>query len=297
MRYAFTGWPGYPEETPPAMLTLVTGCRGRIGSTLAALLRDRGHPVRAASRNPAELSLPAGVPAVACDLGDPGTFAAALEGVDSVFLYAESSHINDFLSAARAAGVGHIMLLSSSSVLAPDAASNPVAASHLAVEEALAASPTGWTFLRPGDFASNAYQWAGALRSGRPVDLPYPLSQTSPIDETSIAEAALAVLTDTRLQGASYHLTGPESLTATEQVELLAAASGSATTVNAVSREAWKESVAPFLPSEFAEGLLDHWAATDGSPAEVTRDMEKLTGRPARTFASWAAEHAAAFRP
>ncbi|MHC3818166.1 SDR family oxidoreductase [Streptomyces sp. DT9] len=279
------------------MLTLVTGSRGRVGSTLAALLHDRGHPVRAASRNPAELAPPAGVPAVACDLGDPGTFPAALDGVDSVFLYAQPSHIDDFLAAARAAGVGHIVLLSSSSVLAPDPASNPVAASHHAVEEALTASPLRSTLLRPGDFASNAYQWAGAFRSGRPVDLPYPLSQTSPIDETSLAEAALAVLTDIRLQGASYHLTGPESLTATEQVELLAAASGSATTVNAVSREVWKESVAPFLPAELAEGLLSHWAATDGSPAEVTRDTERLIGRPARTFASWAAEHAAAFRP
>ncbi|OKK15409.1 NmrA family transcriptional regulator [Streptomyces sp. CB02488] len=279
------------------MLTLVTGSRGRVGSTLAALLHDRGHPVRAASRNPAELAPPAGVPAVACDLGDPGTFPAALDGVDSVFLYAQPSHIDDFLAAARAAGVGHIVLLSSSSVLAPDPAANPVAASHHAVEEALTASPLRSTLLRPGDFASNAYQWAGAFRSGRPVDLPYPLSQTSPIDETSLAEAALAVLTDTRLQGASYHLTGPESLTATEQVELLAAASGSATTVNAVSREAWKESVAPFLPAKLAEGLLSHWAATDGSPAEVTRDTERLIGRPARTFASWAAEHAAAFRP
>ncbi|WP_371772562.1 NAD(P)H-binding protein [Streptomyces sp. NBC_01438] len=279
------------------MLTLVTGSRGRVGSTLAALLHDRGLPVRAASRNPAELAPPAGVPAVACDLGDPGTFPAALDGVDSVFLYAEPSHIDDFLAAARAAGVGHIVLLSSSSVLTPDPAANPVAASHHAVEEALTASPLRSTLLRPGDFASNAYQWAGAFRSGRPVDLPYPLSQTSPIDETSLAEAALAVLTDTRLQGASYHLTGPESLTATEQVELLAAAAGSATTVNAVSRETWKESVAPFLPAELAEGLLSHWAATDGSPAEVTRDTERLIGRPARTFASWAAEHAAAFRP
>ncbi|WLQ42466.1 NAD(P)H-binding protein [Streptomyces laculatispora] len=278
------------------MLTLVTGCRGRVGSTLASLLHQGGHAVRAASRNPAELSLPAGIPAVACDLGDPTTFAAALEGVDSVFLYAEPSHIDDFLAAARAAGVGHIVLLSSSSVLAPDASSNSIAASHHAVEQALTASPLTATLLRPGAFAGNAYQWSGAFRSGHPVDLPYPRSQTSPIDETDIAEAALAVLTDARLQGAAYHLTGPESLTATEQVELLAASSGTPVTVSTVSREAWKESVSPFMPAEIAEALLDHWAATDGSPAEITDDAEKLTGRPARTFAAWAAEHAAAFR-
>ncbi|MFF1922833.1 NAD(P)H-binding protein [Streptomyces sp. NPDC058221] len=278
------------------MLTLVTGCRGRVGSALASLLHSGGHAVRAASRNPAQLSLPAGIPLVACDLGDPTTFATALEGVDSVFLYAEPSHIDDFLTAAQAAGVGHIVLLSSSSVLAPDAATNPIAASHHAVEAALIASPLTATLLRPGAFAGNAYQWSSAFRGGRSVDLPYPRSRTSPIDETDIAEAALAVLTDTRLQGAGYHLTGPESLSIAEQVELLAAASGSPVTVNAVSRDDWKDSVFPFVPAEIAEGLLDYWAATDGSPAEVTGDTEKLTGRPARTFAAWAAEHAAAFR-
>ncbi|WNI24186.1 NAD(P)H-binding protein [Streptomyces sp. ITFR-16] len=279
------------------MLTLVTGCRGRVGSALAALLHAGGHGVRAASRNPDQLSLPPGVPAVACDLGDPATFPAALAGVDSVFLYAEPSGIDAFLDAAGAAGVRHIVLLSSSAVLAPDAASNPIAASHHAVERALTASPLTATLLRPGAFAGNAYQWSQAFRSGRPVDLPYPHSGGSPIDETDIAKAALAVLTDERLQGAAYHLTGPESLTAAEQVAVLASASGTPVTVRTVSRDAWKQAVAPFVPEEIAEGLLSYWAATDGLPAEVTGETEKLTGRPARTFAAWAAENAAAFRP
>lgn len=278
------------------MPTLVTGSRGRVGSALVSLLHQDGHAVRAGSRKPGELSPPAGVPAVACDLGDPGTFAAALDGVDSVFLYAEPSHITAFLAAAQTAGVTHIVLLSSSSVLDPDAGSNPIAASHHAVEQALTGSPLTTTLLRPGAFAGNAYQWSESFRSGRPVDLPYPHSATSPIDETDIAEAARAVLTDATLQGAAYHLTGPESLTAAEQVELLAAATGSPAAFRTVSRSAWKDAVSPFVPEAIADALLDYWAATDGSAAEITGDTEKLTGRPARTFATWATENAAAFR-
>ncbi|HEY9328432.1 MAG TPA: NAD(P)H-binding protein [Streptomyces sp.] len=278
------------------MLTLVTGSRGRVGSALVSLLHRDGHAVRAASRNPVDLPLPAGVPSVACDLGDPSTFAAALEGVDSVFLYAEPSHITEFLAAAQTAGVAHIALLSSSTVLDPDAASNPIAASHHTVEQALTDSPLTTTLLRPGAFAGNAYQWSESIRSGRPVELPYPNSGTSPIDEADLAEAALAVLTDARLQGSAYHLTGPASLTAAEQVEILAAASGSPVTVRTVTRAGWKAAVSPYMPEEIAEGLLDHWAATDGSAAEVTGETAKLTGRPARTFAAWAADHAAAFR-
>ncbi|MFE6668360.1 NAD(P)H-binding protein [Streptomyces sp. NPDC057697] len=282
------------------MHTLVTGCRGRIGSTLVSLLRDGGHTVRAASRTPGDLdsaALPADVPVVACDLSDPATFGAALDGVDSVFLYAEPSGIDAFLSAARSAGVGHIVLLSSSSVLAPDAQDNAIAASHHAVEQALTASPLTTTLLRPGAFASNAYQWAPSVRAHGSVDLPYPDSHTSPIDTTDIAEAAFAVLTDPRLRGAAYHLTGPESLTVAEQIGLLANASGRPIAINTVTPAAWKESVAAFVPERIADALLAYSAATVDVPAEVTDNIEKLTGHPARTFAAWAEEHAAAFRP
>ncbi|PZT72453.1 MULTISPECIES: NAD(P)H-binding protein [unclassified Streptomyces] len=278
------------------MLTLVTGCRGRVGSALTALLHQGGHPVRAASRNAAEPAPPPGVPAVTCDLDDPSTFPAALEGVDAVFLYANPAHIDAFLTAARTAGVSHIVLLSSSSVLVPDPATNPIAAEHHAVERALTASPLTTTLLRPGAFATNAYQWSGAFRSGRPVGLPYPRSEGSPIHETDIAEAALAVLTEPALRGAAYHLTGPESLSAAEQVEILAAASGTPVTVEEMSPAAWQEAMSPFMPAGVAEGLLMYWAATDGRRAEVTDAVATLAGHPARTFAAWATEHAAAFR-
>lgn len=120
---------------------LVTGSRGRVGSALISLLHAAGIPVRAASAAPEKLRLPPGVDPVRCALDDPATFPTALESVTSVFLYAEPSHIDAFLDAAEAAGVEHIVLLSSSSVLDPDAAENPIAATHLKVERALAASP------------------------------------------------------------------------------------------------------------------------------------------------------------
>ncbi|MFE7615177.1 SDR family oxidoreductase [Streptomyces sp. NPDC057496] len=284
------------------MLTLVTGCRGRVGSALVPLLLRAGHSVRAASRAPEQLSgptaaLPADVPVVACDLGDPATFPAALAGVDSVFLYAEPSGIDAFLAAAEAAGVEHIVLLSSSSVLAPDVLGNPIAASHHAVEQALIASPLTTTLFRPGVFATNAHQWSRSVREHGSVDLPHPRSHSSPIHEMDLAEAALAALTEPRLQGAAYHLTGPESLTAAEQIDLLAAASGHPIAVNTVSGEAWKESMAAFVPEPIADALLAYMAESEDSPAAVTDEVERLTGHPARTFATWAEQHADAFRP
>ncbi|MFF8288491.1 NAD(P)H-binding protein [Streptomyces sp. NPDC016309] len=281
------------------MTVLVTGSRGRVGSTLLTLLHDRGVPVRAASAGPAGLVLPAGVAAVRCDLRDPATFPAALDGVDSVFLYAEPSHAEAFAAEARAAGVRHVVLLSSSAVLSPDAEANPIGASHLAAERALAAAAAGGafdvTFLRPGAFATNALQWAPAITSTGVVDLPHPEAVGDPIHEEDVAEVAYAALTDDRLRGSTLVLTGPEALTFTEQLEVLGRVTGRGITVRPVPPEEWKASVAQYVPAEFADALLDHWSACTTGPVALTRTVEEVTGRPARTFARWAADHADAF--
>ncbi|WP_328583115.1 NAD(P)H-binding protein [Streptomyces sp. NBC_00370] len=277
------------------MTILVTGSSGRVGAALVPLLHGAGHDVRAASRRPERLSPVPGVEVVACDLGDPGTFAAALDGVDSVFLYAEPAHIGEFVRQARTAGVTHIVLLSSSSVVLPRADDNPIAVAHLDVERALTASPVEATFLRPDAFATNAYQWAGAVRTTGAVDLPYPRAYTSPIHEADIADAAFAALTEARHRGGAFLLTGPESLTFADQIAVLAEITGREIAVNARTPEAWREATSAFMPPPVAKALLQYWAAQDGVRSEVTDAIQHLTGHPARTFTTWARDHAAAF--
>ncbi|WP_282793465.1 NAD(P)H-binding protein [Streptomyces sp. CC224B] len=271
------------------MTVLVTGSRGAVARRLTALLRERGLAVRAASRQPE------GPDVVPCDLTEPATFASALKGVTSVFLYAEPSCADAFAEEAAAAGVEHVVLLSSSSVLAPDAADNPMARSHLDAETALEAAPFRTTFLRPGAFAANALAWSWSLRAGRPVSLPYPGSHSDPIHEADVAGAALAVLTDPALGGRPYVLTGPQSLTFAEQIGILSRATGRDVPVREVGREEWKKEMADYMPPGFADCLLDWWRAHDGVPVELTRCVEQLTGRPARSFAAWARDHAADF--
>ncbi|MEV3991914.1 NAD(P)H-binding protein [Streptomyces sp. NPDC049837] len=281
------------------MTVLVTGSRGRVGSTLLTLLHGKGVPVRAASASPAGLAAPAGVDTVRCDLGAPETFPAALDGVEAVFLYADPRHIDAFIAEARTAGVRHIVLLSSSAVLSPDAGANAIAAPHLAVERALAAASADGsfdvTYLQPGAFATNALYWAPAVRSAGAVDLPYPDAVGDPIHEADIADVAYAALTDDRVRGSSHVLTGPEALTFAEQLAILGRVAGREVTVNAVTPEEWKASVAPYVPAEFADALLAHWSACAAAPVPLTRTVEEVTGRPARTFAQWAADHAEAF--
>lgn len=269
---------------------LVTGGRGAIARGLSDLLTARGVPHRLASREPDKPGT------VHCDLTDPATFPGALAGVRSVFLYAEAAAVDAFVKEAVTAGVEHVVLLSSSSVLAPDAADSPLAASHLAVEQALLASPLRTTLLRPGSFASNALGWAWSLKSGRPVHLPYPGSYCDPVHETDIAEAAFAVLTDPSLGGRAYTLTGPQSLTFTTQLAIVGEAVGRPIPFEPVSREQWKAEVDGYIPGPYAEALLDFWASTDGLPVDLTDAVERLTGHAPRTFETWSVDHADAFR-
>ncbi|WKK24380.1 hypothetical protein QZH56_01575 [Streptomyces olivoreticuli] len=111
------------------------------------------------------------------------TLRTALTGVTTVFLYAAPDRITDFIDHAQQAGVTHVVLLSSSSVLGPDPDSDPLAKSHLDVERALLASPLTTTILRPGSFASNAGAWAWPIKAGRPVSLPFPGAHNDPIHE------------------------------------------------------------------------------------------------------------------
>ncbi|MFF7297607.1 NAD(P)H-binding protein [Streptomyces sp. NPDC008265] len=272
------------------MSILVTGARGAVARGLTTLLTARGVPHRLGSRAPDTPGT------VHCDLGDPGTFPAALEGIRSVFLYADASRIEDFVAEAVTAGVEHVVLLSSSSVLAPGAADSPLAASHLAVEQALSASPLRTTLLRPGAFASNALGWARSLRAGRPVRLPYPGAHTDPVHERDLAEAAVAVLTDRAHAGRAYTLTGPQSLTFAAQLAVVGEVLGRPTAFEPVSAEEWKAEADGRIPGPYADALLDFWAASaDGSPAAVTGAVERLTGHPARTFEEWVRDHAGAF--
>ncbi|MFE2307751.1 NAD(P)H-binding protein [Streptomyces sp. NPDC059411] len=269
---------------------LVTGGRGAIARGLSSLLAAHEIPHRLASREPDKPGT------VHCDLTDPATFPDALVGVRSVFLYAEAAAVDAFVKEAVEAGVEHVVLLSSSSVLAPDAADSPLAAAHLAVEQALLASPLRTTLLRPGSFASNALGWAWSLKSDRPVHLPYPGSYCDPVHEADIAEAAFAVLADPSLGGRAYTLTGPQSLTFAAQLAILGDAVGRSIPFEPVSREQWKAEVDGYIPGPYAEALLDFWAATDGLPVGLTDGVEQLTGHSPRTFAAWSADHADAFR-
>ncbi len=209
---------------------------------------------------------------------------------------AQPEGIDGFVQAARAAGVRHVVFLSSSSVVEPGAETDPIARRHQAVEQALERSGCAWTFVRPGAFATNALSWAPTIRAEGVVRLAYPRAESAPIHEADIAAVAVAALTGETLHGAAPVLTGPESLTRERHVTLISTAIGRDVRCVELTPEQARAGMARSMPPPFVDGLLRMWAATDGVPAPISDAVTRITGRPGRGFLPWARDHATAFR-
>ncbi|MGV9662516.1 SDR family oxidoreductase [Nocardia niigatensis] len=277
------------------MTVLVTGARGQIGRAVLTTLHARGLPVRAASKDPSALDLPAGIEAATLRGDDPESLTAALKDVRQVFLYADPGAADTFVKAAEQAGVEHVVLLSSSAVDSPDAASNPIGASHLAVEKALTASTLAATVLRPGGFDSNAFGWIAAVAAGQPIEHPYPDAALAMIHPRDIADIAVAALTGPELRGRTVGLTGPEAISFRAQIAALSEAVGREIPIVTITPEEARTQLTQTMPPYIVDALLTIWALTTEQPETPRDTTETLLGVPARTFAQWARENAAAF--
>jgi len=279
-------------------MILVTGATGKVGRHLVAGLLGEGAAVRALTRDPASAKLPPAADLARFDPDQPETISRALVGTTAVFINATAvgSQITGLMTAAASAGVGRAVLLSSFTVRDHGAQPYSIGAQHQALEAAVAASPLDWAFLRCGGFAANTLAWAPAIRAEGVVRAPYLQAATAPIAEQDIAAAAVTVLLGDGHSGARYVLTGPQSLTQAEQAHAIGVAVGRNLQTEELPPEVFRRAASAHMAPAAVDDMLRHFASYVGRTAEMSPDLEKLTGRAGTTFAEWAHEHAARFR-
>ena len=90
---------------------------------------------------------------------------------------------------------------------------------------------------------------------------------------------------------AEYVLTGPDSLTQSEQISTIAHAIGRSLRIE----ETPPGATVPGLPPTAARMLLEAWAAAAGHPAFISSTFQEVTGTPPRSFLQWASENAGEF--
>ncbi|WIY02787.1 NAD(P)H-binding protein [Amycolatopsis mongoliensis] len=281
------------------MTILVTGARGNVARALVGRLLEDGHEVRAAGRDPGRTRLPGGVEVVAADLARPENWDAALDGVTKAFLYAGTAGLGGFL--ARAGGLAQVVLLSA--LGADPASADAITRAHGEAEQAVRDSGIPWTFLRPGGFAANRLLWADSVRAGVVRD-PFPDSHAALIHEADIAAVAVCALTSSGHLGAVHTLTGPESLTVRDQASVLGRVTGRPVVVEPQDLDDYRRELTAAFEArglgrvgsaEVIEARIRRLAALVGRPQATTETVLAVTGRPARSFAEWAGDHAGDF--
>ncbi|MFF4958945.1 NmrA family NAD(P)-binding protein [Streptomyces sp. NPDC001222] len=266
--------------------TLVIGATGTTGSRTAARLAAAGHRVRAASRS--AIPVP-GATAVRFDWYDPATHGDAVAGTDRVYLVPPvgdpdpAAVMLPFLEGARTAGVRRAVLLSSSAI----AAGGPAAG---AVHEALPGLFDEWAVLRPSWFMQNftgTHAHAASIRADGVVLTATGSGRVGFVDAEDIAAVAVHALTDDRAPGTDLVLTGPEALAYDDIARIYAEATGRPVTHRRLTHGQLRDHLTKTagIPAEFAAMLatMDRTIA-EGAEDRVTDTVERLTGRPPRTF-------------
>ena len=161
-----------------------------------------------------------------------------------------------------------------------------------------AASGLEWTSLRPGSFMQNFLRYADSVKAagvfyGCQGDAPIAL-----IDTRDVAAVAARCLVDGGHAGKVYELSGPETLTYAEAAAALATASGRPVAYVDVPPAAARQGMVDAgLPPWLADDLVGLAALFEGPLGrQTTSVVADVTGRPARTFAAFAREHAGLFR-
>jgi NAD(P)H dehydrogenase (quinone) len=278
---------------------LVTGGSGQLGRRVLELLLEAGSGrLIATTRNPEKLADLAirGVVVRQADFDDAGSLPSAFAGADQLLLISTDAvdkpgrriaQHRGAVQAAVQAGVKHVVY---TSLTRPEPGS-PVtfAPDHYGTEQALAASPLGWTILRNNvytDFLLRALPQAVA--TGKLVAAAGE-GGAGYVTREDCARAAAAALTSQGLDRKILDITGPAVVTHAELAKIASDLTGRPVAyVRAEPEELRKGLLAAGIPEVFADIVVSFDVArAKGTLAVVSDAVAELTGRAPMSVAAF----------
>ena len=284
-----------------AKTVLVTGATGTVGRDVAKLLSKKGAAVRAGVRDQAKARqrFDDDIALTTFDFENEGSFAAALDGVEKVFLLPpllpnQVELTNAFVDAAKRAGIRRIVKLSVIGI--DDAPQFTFGKWHAANEQHIRESGLAFTFLRPNSFMQNFIIYFPP-RNGS-IYLPWGNGTASFVDTRDIASVAAEVLTSDGHEEKIYTLTGPAALGIADVARILSEAVGRKFKYVDVPEGAARDGMLQAgIPEWQVEGIMElHAINKQNRWSAITSDIEKVTDSPPTDFAQFARDHAEKFR-
>ncbi len=295
---------------------VITGASGQYGRcvTDSLIALDRATDLILITRNPDKL---ADRTAQGCtvrygDYDRPETLAAAVEGAEKMLLIsgtrvgARVVQHGAAISAAAAAGVKHIAY---TSFIGIDDEANPaeVRHDHIETERLIRASGMAFTMLRDAHYADAMILMAGpgVMASGQWVSNSGD-GREAMVWRDDCAACAVAVLSGAGHENRIYNITGPELQDFAEVTALMAEITGKPLAYVAVDDEAQyamfdamgiprrpvDDQYVGGIPWNSDDMITFGRAIREGFLEVCSNDVEKLTGRPARSVRQMIEENA-----
>ncbi len=272
---------------------------GKVGSEAARLLAQRGASVRVLARDPEKATAlrQVGVDVAEGDLDAPATIDAAMQGVTSVVLVSPAVPAQELNVIDRAvrAGVGHVVKITSKA-----SADSPIARQRgqAEIEAGLLASGLGYTLLRNNFYMQNFLMLAPAIAQTNSFGSSAGAGQVGFIDTRDVAAVAAEIAASPAAHvGKTYSLTGPELLSYADVAAVLSQVLGRPIVFSERTIEEDKQALMSVGVPEPIAAMNAHAVSliAEGDAAWLSEDVPAVLGRPARTFAQFATDHAAAF--
>ena len=284
---------------------LVTGASGTVGSEVVKQLSRNGHAVhiKAAAHSIENIKKVKGndkAESVQIDYNKPETLAAALKGVDKLFLVTPETLnapelVSNLVTEAKKAEIRYIVRLS-----AMGESSIASVRLHLEGEKIIEESGIPFTILRPNTFMQFFVNFYGpTIKNNNAFYGSVEDANVSFIDIRDIAAIVVKTLTDNdKHNGKVYTITGPEALSHYQVAEILS---------NATTK---KINYVDIPEKEFQRrkkeiGLNDWWlnlmieafySFRKGYHSQVSSTVEEITGNKPIPFSQFAKDYTQAFK-
>jgi uncharacterized protein YbjT (DUF2867 family) len=283
-------------------MILITGASGTVGRTVLSEVARTGKAHRAMYRSKEDAAkAPSGTETVIADFADKSSLAAALRGVESVYLVC--SPIPDLpqlesnmIDACQSAGVRRVVL---NSALGAGDYPKSFPAWHRKVEDKLTATKLAYCILRPNSFLQNIVAfYAPTIRSQGAFYAAMGDARVSYLDVRDIAAVAAKALQGGEHDGKTYELNGLEGVTFSEVAERITKLTGVAAKYVDIPVEAQRKAMLDQgMPEWQVTALLELQAYYTGGQGGATDGLlARLLGREPITLNKFLAENAAEFR-
>lgn len=278
---------------------LVTGGTGNTGSLLVPVLLSAGINVRIFVRNETKAKpfKDSGAEVIIGDLDKPETILPAVKDVDKIYLLTwngetQQQQAENVLKAAKQAGNPHIIRHSMWG-----SENSRIIKQGYQIDEMIKSSGMPWTILKPTFYMQNTLMAAQTISSDGIMYWSMKDGRLGMIDVRDIADSAFAVIIGEGHEGKNYILTGPEAISFNDIAKIFSEVlSKEVKYVNVPTEASVQAMTGMGVPEWIAKGYAELSEGFSANFANsTTKNVEILTGHPARSFEVFANDFAHMF--